>query len=129
MVVTADTVLFLAGIERQWGEIDVAGADKGHCGQVLLEAFELGMHDVKFEQLGALQDMVEVLLRKWYDDLVVPALPGGVAAGIHDVRLEVSILADNVFEQLWDSESDESVGWLVLVDRIEQAHGRDHIHR
>ena len=122
MVVAADRVLFLARIKSEGCEVDIAGADESESGLVLLESLELGVHDIELEQLRAIQDVVEVLFAQGNGHLVVPALPARVAAGVHDVGLEVCILAHDSLH-LRGSEPHIRVGRLHLVDWVEEAHG------
>ena len=89
MVVATDSVLFLARIECEGCEVDVAGADQRQSGSRLLIALELSMHDIELEKLRAVEDVLKILSAKWNGYLMVPALPVRVAALIHDVCLEV----------------------------------------
>lgn len=123
VVISTDVVLFLTSVESEWSEVDIGSADESESGQVLLESLELSVHHVKLEQLSAFEDVVEVFLREGHNDLMVPALPVGIAACVDDVGFEVLILTDNVFEQLRNSESHVSVWWFVLIDRVEETHG------
>lgn len=71
----------------------------------LLESFELGVHDVEFEQPGTIHYVVEVVFSEGDVHLVVTALPAGVAALVDDVRVELFIFAFNSLH-LWNSKSD-----------------------
>ena len=89
MEIPADIVLFLTRVQCEGSEVDVCSSDKSLGGQILLEAFKLGVHHIELEKLGALEDVIEVFLSKWDNHLVISALPVWIAAGIDDVGLEV----------------------------------------
>ena len=127
MIVAADSILFLTCVKSQGGEVHKGGSNQSQSWQVLLEAFELGMHHVELEQLGALEDVIQVLLGEWNDDLMVPASPVRIAARVDDVRRKVLVLTDDVFEHLRNAEPDVGIGWLMLIDWVQEAHRRNNI--
>ena len=89
MEISADIVLLLTRVQCEGSEVDVCSTDESLSWQILLEALKLGVHHIELEKLGAFEDVVEVFLSEWDNDLVISALPVWIAAGIDDVGLEV----------------------------------------
>ena len=89
MEISADIVLLLTRVQCEGSKVDVCSTDESLSWQILLEAFKLGVHNIKLEKLGALEDVVEVFLSEWDNHLVISTRPVWIAAGIDDVGLEV----------------------------------------